>query len=157
MDFSNSIVQVLLFFIFILVLLFINKYFFNTENSIVASDTSNINNTSNSNKIRCVEEEDPLTSNNKNDLRIVNNTFKVYDENTKTNDDLVNELLPKYNEFKKPTNELEAQFINNNIVYDSNKDNGKCNIKAEKTDLPIVNIKVCNLTNKSSMKLSEYI
>jgi hypothetical protein len=158
MDFSNSVTQILLFLIFILVLLFINKYFFNIENKI--RDVTNQNTYDSPmkyNKVRCIEQEDPLTSNNKNDLKIVNNTFKVYDETTNTNEDLVNELLPKFNEFKKPADELDAQFINNTIVYDFNKDAGKCNIKAEKTDLPIVNIKVCNLTNKSSTKLSDYI
>jgi len=161
MNFSNSVIQILLFLIFILVLLFINKYFFNIENKIIRDitlDQSNQKTHDNSiNKVRCIEQEDPLTSNNKNDLKIVNNPFKIYDDTTNTNEDLINELLPKYKELKKPAEELDKHFVNHNIIYDYDNNIDKCNIKAEKTDLPIVNIKVCNLTNKSSTKLSDYI
>ena len=87
MDYSNTLFQVLLFLIFILVLLFINKYFFNTENNITVtnanSNNANSNNYNNdnynndsTNKVRCIEEKDPLTNNNKNDLKIVNNKSK---------------------------------------------------------------------------------
>ena len=163
MDYSNTLLQVLLFLIFILVLLFINKYFFNTENNITVTNANNANannannanaNNDSTNKVRCIEEKDPLTNNNKNDLKIVNNKFNIYDEYTNTNDELVNELLPNYKEYKTPSNELDIHFINNNIVYDSERDKGKCYIKEEKTDLPIANINVCNLTNT---RLSEYI
>lgn len=163
MDYSNTLLQILLFLIFILVLLFINKYFFNTENNITVTN-ANTNNTYNTNKaynidstnnkVRCIEEKDPLINNNKNDLKIVNNKFNIYDEYTNTNDEFVNELLPNYKEYKIPSNELDMHFINNNIIYDSEKDKGKCYIKEEKTDLPIANINICNLTNT---RLSEYI
>lgn len=158
MNYSNTLVQLLLFLIFILILLFINKYFFNTVNNIIVTNANtNINTNANTNindKVRCIEEKDSLTNNNKNDLKIVNNKFNIYDEYTNTNDELVNELLPNYKEYKTPSNELNKYFINNNMVYDLEKDQEKCYIKKEKTDLPIANINVYNLTNT---RLSEYI
>jgi hypothetical protein len=149
MNFSNGVTQVLLFFIFILVLLFINKYFFNIVPVKTEAVIKNIDTNDHINDV--YEEEDPLTSNNKNDLKIVNNKIKVFNEVTNTNDELINELLPKYSEFKKPTDELDKHFMNNNIVY--KPDINVCNIKEEKTDLPIVNIKICNISNGT--KLSE--
>jgi hypothetical protein len=156
MNYSNTVVQLMLFFIFILVLLFINKYFIyyinNTEQNI--STINNIKNTREDINKDGDNYIDPLTTNNKNDLKIVNNKIKVYDLENNSNYELINELLPKHEEHKIPSKELDYQFMNNNIIYKD--DNANCNIKFEKTDLPIVNIKACNLSNNTSMRLSEY-
>ena len=146
MNFSNSVIQILLFLIFILVLLFINKYFFNIENKIIRDitlDQSNQKTHDNPiNKVRCIEQEDPLTSNNKNDLKIVNNPFKIYDDTTNTNEDLINELLPKYKELKKPAEELDKHFVNHNIIYDYNI------LKFQELQIPIRIIKAIEISRE---------
>lgn len=164
MDFSNTVIQILLFVVFILILLFINKFFLNTAN--IKSNNININSNrisekevileKNNNDINCKNEEieDPLINNNKNDLKIVNNKIKIYGDDNKDYD-LINELLPKHREHKIPSKDLDKHFMNNNIIYKS--EINKCDIKENKTDLPIVNIMPCNLRKNSYMKLSEYI
>lgn len=159
MDYNTSTSLQLLFFIAIIFFaLILHKYYIISDNKIT---NTQLNQIQPENKTRChpsidnkIDNIDDTININKNDLNIVDQKFNIYNNTQYINNDGFKNELGNFDElYKEPTADLDEFYFSKQFKenpFDVNEMD-----KADKTDLPIVNVPLHFLINNKPLRLSE--